>query len=99
MNQQQAIGGLFTMMTTPNDVKQWRPGNWKELYQYSSGDDGFEAGADAMLGVLKARGLYGEYGEDFIISNRVKPDDLDWAETFYKTIKDKGWLIFIEEEK
>jgi len=42
--------------------------------------------------------LYGEYGEDFIVSAKVKPKTPDWAEPFFKTLNGKGWLVFIPEE-
>ena len=91
----------------------WRPKNWQDIKwgimrmgkdnpTYKGGmlapDIVFEAGADAMLETLKKRGLYGEYGEDFIVSSRVKQDNPDWAEDFYETLKSKGWLVFIEDK-
>ncbi|KKL06431.1 hypothetical protein LCGC14_2596120, partial [marine sediment metagenome] len=38
------------------------------LRQCDNCREAFEAGATAMLEALKKKGLYGEYGEDFIIS-------------------------------
>ncbi len=82
-----------------------RPKNWERIVKRECYDgdvvyrevDTFEAGADAYEEGLKKRGLYCEHGEDFIISTKVKPDNPDWAEAFFKTLDKKGWLVFIEE--
>ncbi len=87
-------------------MASWRPKKgWKNPWQSGFGieaervrHDSFEAGADAMLEALKARGLYGEYGEDFIVSARVKSKDKDWAEAFFATISGMGWFIYIPED-
>lgn len=61
--------------------------------------EAYEASADAILTELKATSLYGEYLEDFIVSAKVKKEDPNWAERFFKTITTKGWLVFIPEEE
>ena len=58
----------------------------------------FEEGADDYEKLIKKDALYGEYGEDFIISSRVKPEDKNWAEPFFKTLEGKGHLVFIKEK-
>ena len=95
-------------------MKNHRPDGWVNPYMGKVGGDlgnVFEAGADAMYEPayqkgrsdereeLRARGLYGEYCEDFIVSSRVKPDEPDWAEAFFATLENKGTLVFIPEEE
>ena len=93
------------------EVKPWRPKNWLELKAENYGMtvvdidgcdctacENFEAGADAIIKSQKSNGLYGEYGKDFIVSSRVKPDDKDWAEVFFATLTGKGHLVFISDE-
>lgn len=84
-----------------------RPEGWKNPYPYNPNPipklnntayNAYEAGADAYEEGLKKQGLYGEMCEDYIIWREVRLDDPDWAEAFYKSIKGKGWLVFIEEE-
>lgn len=87
-----------------------RPDNWDEINPkpigtsrgcaFNRGDmyKHGEACADAYAEGLKGKGLYGEYGEDFIVSSRVKVEDMDWAEAFFETLDGKGWLVFIPEE-
>ena len=69
-----------------------------EAPYYKTRQIDYEAGADAMLETQRQKGLYGEYGEDFIVSSKVKADDLDWAEPFFETLVGKGRLVFIPEE-
>ena len=54
--------------------------------------------AKAQLRKLQDKGLYSEYLDDLIISAKVKKDDPNWAEPFFKTITKKGWLCWIEGE-
>ena len=85
-------------------MKNNRPEGWDNPYASRSQTVSniwyariYEEGADAILEKLKETGLYGEYLEDFMVSARVKRDDPNWAETFFKGITSKGWLVFIEE--
>lgn len=92
-------------------MNTWRPKDWELARELRVKDcsnlqglktgiyrSAYEAGANAILKAQKVNALYGEYGKDFIISAKVKKEDPDWAEPFFKTISTKGWLVFIPEE-
>lgn len=87
----------------------WRPDNWQEKRNecraaelalcFDDALDSFEAGADAMLEILKTKGILLEFGAIFDV-NDLWLDKLDHPHLALEgTSSKRSWLVCIPEEE